>query len=58
MSEMVYVTKETYDWLVEELEKPPKPNEKLRKLLQSSPPWETERNKENVDSQHRRVSEE
>lgn len=50
MNEIVYVSKETYDWLVEELKKPPKPNENLRKLLQSSPPWETERNKENVDS--------
>lgn len=41
MNETIYVSEETYDWLVKELAKPPKPNERLKALLNTIPPWET-----------------
>lgn len=47
MNEVVYVSEETYNWLLEELDKPPKPNENLKKLMQTPSPWEPKRNTEN-----------
>ena len=42
--EVIYVSEKTYNWLIEELAKPPKPNKKLKKLLNTPAPWESKGN--------------
>ena len=36
------VTPEAYQAFLEQLDRPPKPNERLRKTMQASAPWDTE----------------
>jgi uncharacterized protein (DUF1778 family) len=40
--EVILVSKETYDWLVEELNKPPRVIQSLKRLFQSTSVWEKE----------------
>lgn len=47
MNEVIYVSEETYDWLLKELDKPPKPNEKLKALFKTPSPWEIKGDTEN-----------
>ena len=46
--EAIYVSEKTYNWLIEELAKPPKINNKLKKLLNTPAPWEFKGNTKNV----------
>ena len=39
--ERVVVSKETYDYLIEELNKPPQYDEKIARVLQRKAPWDS-----------------
>ena len=43
-AETIYISKEAYDHLIEELNKPPQYNEKIAKLLQRKAPWDEHNN--------------